>query len=310
MQAIPLIQKKVEAGEPAPQERDPREWNPSKRWNPFNSHKLLSHVWRWKEIKRGRKIPPPVLVTIDPTNVCNLNCVWCNAKYIRDLRHGSLSEKTLRDLANFLAHWKQNGGASSFGVDAVCVAGGGEPLLNRGTGQLVDGLTGSGIQVGLVTNGTMIQDFVDSLSRCTWVGVSMDAGRPETFNKLKGLPEQSDLFEKIIDNVGILTDYAKRHFTRLGKVHPAYGVSYKYLIYNKENIAEIYEAAKLAKEIGCKNIHFRPAGTTWDKIGTDDEINFTKEDIELFNEQITLALELDDDKFRRLRGDPQIQFPV
>ena len=170
-------------------------------------------------------------------------------------------------------------------------------MLNRGTGQLVDGLTGSGIQVGLVTNGTMIQDFVDSLSRCTWVGVSMDAGRPETFNKLKGLPEQSNLFEKIIDNVGILTDYAKRHFTRLGKVHPAYGVSYKYLIYNKENIAEIYEAAKLAKEIGCKNIHFRPAGTTWDKIGTDDEINFTKEDIELFNEQITLALELDDDKF-------------
>jgi len=60
-----------------------REWNPSKRWNPFNSYKLLAHVDRWKGIKRGRAIPPPVLVTVDPTNLCNLNCVWCNAEFVR-----------------------------------------------------------------------------------------------------------------------------------------------------------------------------------------------------------------------------------
>jgi len=28
------------------------EWNPSKRWNPFNSYKLLAHVETWRHIKR------------------------------------------------------------------------------------------------------------------------------------------------------------------------------------------------------------------------------------------------------------------
>ena len=67
-------------------------------------------------------------------------------------------------------------------------------------------------------------------------------------------------------------DYARKHHKRLGSTHPSYGVSYKYLLYDRDNIGEMYMAAKLAKEIGCKNIHFRPAGTPWDKIGTPEEI--------------------------------------
>ena len=42
-----------------------KEWNPSKRWNPFNSYKLLAQVERWKKIKRGRPLPPPVLITVE-----------------------------------------------------------------------------------------------------------------------------------------------------------------------------------------------------------------------------------------------------
>lgn len=63
-----------------------KEWTAQKRWNPFNSYKLLVHVERWRQIKRGRPIPPPVLITVDPTNICNFNCVWCNAEYIRTHR--------------------------------------------------------------------------------------------------------------------------------------------------------------------------------------------------------------------------------
>ncbi|MFH1137578.1 MAG: radical SAM protein [Pseudomonadota bacterium] len=295
MQALPM--PKIFTPEAEEKKTDFQEWDPKKRWNPFNSNKLLSHVGRWKEIKRGRPVPPPVLVTIDPTNVCNFNCVWCNAEYIRKRRRRSLSEKALHNLAEFLVKWEYKNGVGRFGVEAACVAGGGEPLLNPATAGLIDHLTQGGIQVGLVSNGSRIHDFVDSLSQCTWVGVSVDAGAAETFNRLKGLPRDSDLFNKIIENIAVLADYSRRHFTTLGKVHPAYGVSFKYLIYNKENIGEIYEATRLAKEIGCKNIHFRPAGTTWDKIGTDEEIRFSKEDIQLFQDQITRAAELDDDKF-------------
>lgn len=272
-----------------------KEWAAQKRWNPFNSYKLLVHVDRWRKIKRGRPIPPPILITVDPTNICNFDCAWCNAEYIRKCRNFKLSEKILSELADFLPQW----GKTHFddpGCKAICVAGGGEPLLNPATPAFIDKTIANGVEVGVVTNGSKINDSIDPLSQCTWVGVSIDAGSAKTFNTLKGLRPEQNIFDKVVQNVALLIDYAKRHNTKLGMKHPSYGVSYKYLLY-KENIGEVYEAAKLAKSIGCKNIHFRPAGTSWDKIGTEDEVRFSKEDIALFNEQITKAQELDDPTF-------------
>lgn len=274
-----------------------KEWSASKRWNPFNSYKLLSHVQRWREIKRGKPIPPPVLITVDPTNACNFNCEWCNAAYVRTHRKGSLSEATLIQIADFLPHWGEGNNVWKPGVEAICVAGGGEPLLNPATGAFIDRVIANGIEVGVVTNGSLIYPVMDSLSQCTWVGISMDAGTSQTLNKLKRLKPELNTFDSIIENIATLVDYAKRHNHRLGYKHPAYGVSYKYLLY-KDNISEIYQAAKLAKEIGCKNIHFRPAGTTWDNVGNPtNSIHFSAEEIQMFNEQIAKALELDDETF-------------
>jgi len=280
---------------PAPTRVKPTEWQTTKRWNPFNSNKLLAHVERWKRIRRGRPIPAPALITVDPTNVCNFNCAWCNAEYIREHRNLQLSEKILSKIANFLSRWgRQN--FADFGVDAICIAGGGEPLLNPATAGFVDEVVANGVEVGVVTNGSLIYEYMDALAQCTWLGVSVDAGTAATFNTLKGLTEKKNSFDNVINNMALLTDYARSRHARLGAPHPAYGVSYKYLLY-PDNIGEVYTAAKLAKEIGCKNIHFRPAGTPWDKIDTPYEIRFNEDDIELFNEQIALAQELDDDTF-------------
>ena len=277
-------------------EKNPDEWKARKRWNPFNSYKLLVHVERWRKIRRGRPVPPPALITVDPTNVCNFNCVWCNAAYIREHRNFSLSEQTLLCLADYLPRWGASRNGLEPGVKAVCVAGGGEPLLNPATPSFIDRAFHNGIEIGLVTNGSRIHQCIDSLSQCTWVGVSMDAGSAHTFQTLKRCSDESHAFDRAIQNIALLADYAKRHHTQLGKPHPSYGVSYKYLLY-KENIGEIFVAAKLAKAIGCKSIHFRPAGTTWDKLGTPDEIVFTPEELAIFNEQIALAQELDDENF-------------
>lgn len=271
------------------------EWKALKRWNPYNSFKLLAHIDRWKNIRRGRPVPAPVLITVDPANVCDLNCEWCNARFIRDHRNRMIAEKTLCGIADFLPTWGSSGTYPP-GVKAVCVAGGGESLLNPATPVFIDRLAHNGIEIGVVTNGTRINTCIDTLSQCTWVGVSVDAGSAKTFNKLKGLPENSQTFTKIIDNMATLADYANCYDTRLGASHPSYGVSYKYLLY-KDNIGEIYEAAKIAKSIGCKSIHFRPAGTTWNNIGTGNEITFSEDDIALFGEQIKLAQELDDETF-------------
>lgn len=291
LQSIHNIHEFVNKNKPDPN----KEWTAQKRWNPFNSYKLLVHVERWRQIKRGRPIPPPVLITIDPTNICNFNCAWCNAEYIRKNRNFKLSGKVLGELADFLPRW----GEKHFndpGVKAICIAGGGEPLLNPETPAFIDKVIYNGVEVGVVTNGSQAMDAIDPLSQCTWVGVSVDAGSAQTFHALKGLNPDKQMFNKVIENIALLTDYSKRHNTKLGMKHPSYGVSYKYLLY-KDNIGEVFEATKLAKEIGCKNIHFRPAGTAWDKIGTNEEISFSDDDVALFNEQVAKAQELDDETF-------------
>lgn len=265
------------------------EWNHNKRWNPFNSYKLLTHVDEWKRIQRGGRIPPPILVTVDPTNKCNLNCHWCNAAYIRKSNTRSLSSHILERISRFLPFW----GGQGPGVRAVCVAGGGEPLINPHVGTFINDLVSRGISVGVVTNGVLIDKFIEPLSKCTWVGISIDAGSKETYERYKGV----DKFDQVISNIESLVEYAEKNQTTLGSSKPSYGVSYKYLLYN-DNIAEVYRATQLAKISGCKNIHFRPAGTPWDKIGSEkSNIAFDGPMIEMFNDEIQRAQELDSSNF-------------
>jgi len=143
-----------------------QEWSAGKRWNPFNSFKLLAQVYRWEKIARGASIPQPVLVTVDPINLCNLQCVWCNSGRVLDSRDRRLSGNALDRIADFLPVWRGSPDWPA-GVEAVCLAGGGEPLLNRNTGAFIDRLAAHQIESGVVTNGLNINDHLESLTRCT-----------------------------------------------------------------------------------------------------------------------------------------------
>jgi MoaA/NifB/PqqE/SkfB family radical SAM enzyme len=237
-----------------------KEWSPAKKWNPFNSYKLLSQVYRWRHINREKAIPQPALVTIDPINKCNLRCDWCNAEYMLKENNRMLSHDTLMALADFLPRW-QGSQEWPAGVEAICIAGGGEPLLHPDIGPFIERVVANGIEVGVVTNGTNLDELLEPLSRCTWVGVSVDAGTAATFKRLK----QVDCFERIIDNIQQLTTYAAAHDCRLGSGRAGHGVSYKYLL-TPDNIEDIVRAARLAKTRGCTNFHLRPASVAWDKL--------------------------------------------
>lgn len=270
-----------------------QEWAASKRWNPFNSYKLLAQVYRWQKIRPFKRVPQPVLVTVDPINICDNRCVWCNSEFVLETRNRALSKKALKEIADFLPRWQ---GCPSWepGVEAVCVAGGGEPLLNKETGFFIERCVSNGIEVGVVTNGTLINSFTESLARCTWVGVSIDAGKADTFKRLKRVGSE-DVFNKIINNIVRLIEYSKSRKTRLANDGLGCGVSYKYLLH-PDNVKEIYEAARLAKSIGCRSFHLRPASNPWNKLGSD-LVNFNSEDLDAFIEQIQMARELEDENF-------------
>ena len=240
---------------------------------------------------RGNAIPQPVLVTVDPVNACDLNCMWCNSAHVLGARSGTMSKQLLINIARFLAQWKTSPNWPE-GVESVCIAGGGEPLLNQSIGDFINHLVEHGIEVGIVTNGTKIDKFIEPLSRCTWVGVSIDAGSPKTFKKLKG----KDKFQRIIDNIRKLIDYSNSNHTRLGTDLQGYGVSYKYLLH-PDNVHEVEQAVRIAKDIGCKNFHLRPMGVPWDRLDAGDSIIFSQEVVDEFNAQIERARKYESLKF-------------
>jgi hypothetical protein len=275
------------------------EWSVHKKWNPFNSYKLLAHVPRWSLIGRGKPIPQPALVTVDPINRCNLKCQWCNAGYVLDHRQRALSKQTLLDLADFLAGWQGAPGWPK-GVEAVCIAGGGEPLLNRNVGYFIERCVKNGIEVGVVTNGTVIDRYIEPLSLCTWVGVSVDAGTNQVFNRLKGLKPDAITFDRIIENMMRLIAYAKaRQAPLASKRSGGHGVSYKFLLCDG-NIEDVYRAGRIAKMIGCKNYHVRPVGRPWHRLDEADGeafMKFTTDAIERFFHELEQARRLEDEDF-------------
>lgn len=249
-------------------------------WTSFNSGKLFSHINRWKKIRS--LCPPPVLFTVDPANICNLNCKWCNAKVICSNKK-MLSKKTLLQFADFIYKWEIEG----FKVNAVCIAGGGEPLLNPNVGNFMRELNKLKIDVATVTNGTMIDKFIDDLLVNQYVAVSVDAATSKTFNECKNLEPNSNEFDKIINNIESLCTKSHAVKCNLGNDNPSNGVNYRMLI-TPENVSEIVEAARIAQDIGCKSLHVRPAATPFD--GTS-AISFSEDDIEIFKDQIRIVNE-------------------
>lgn len=255
-----------------------REW--SNPWNSFNSMKVL--MWReWLEGCARLDFLPPVTVDTDPSNRCNFDCIWCNAFDYMGGKKYDIPEDHLLRLADFYEEW---------GIHSTCVAGGGEPLINPGTKKFLIALKERKIEVGVITNGSLMNDsYIDVLARtCRWVGISMDAATPKTYIKVKGIKSLS-MFDTVVENI-------RKLCIRVKELKTTCDVCYKYLLH-PVNAGEIYQAAKLAKSIGVKDFHMRPAG--WDnltKTATKGTLDF-KPLIESVDIQVDKALVLEDGFF-------------
>ena len=173
----------------------------SSKWTSFNSGKLFSQIYRWNRIEPFGFVPPPVMLTVDMANVCNLACEWCNASKVRENKR-MLSKTVLFDFADFLTSWERDG----FKVETICLAGGGEPLCNPHAGEFMLKLTENNIKFATVTNGVLINRYMHEMLNSQYVAVSVDAGTAKTFNKYKGLSADADTFDRIIDNMADLCE--------------------------------------------------------------------------------------------------------
>lgn len=255
-----------------------KEWNSP--YNPFNSRK----VFLWREHLEGcanLNFLPPVTVSIDPSNKCNFNCIWCNAFECMQSKQVNLSGDHLMRLADFYAEW---------GIKSACVAGGGEPFMNSNTGKMLLRLKENGVGCAPVTNGSLLTDEIIEIIAFTsrWSGISVDAACNETYMKVKGISNPK-IFNVVLDNISKLTK-------QIRDTKSECEVGFKFLLHPL-NANEILDAVKLAKSLGVHDFQLRPVG--WDnnlKTKGKSLPNFLNLK-DTINEQLEQAMELEDEDF-------------
>lgn len=242
-----------------------KEWADDQIFNSFNSLKGLMYIEHYKAILKGEFLPP-IEVNIDPVNKCNLNCIFCNNVIARK-RNILMTKEHLLDLVKFCGEW---------GVKGICFAGGGESLLHP---NLIDALalcTELGMQSAILTNGLFINDeqLAACAKHCEWIGVSVDAATPQTYQALKGV----NRFEEVLENLSKL-----RHFG-------AKEITYKFLIHPL-NQYEIYRATQTARFHRCHRIHIRPVALKYSR----DEFKY---DMDRIHKDLRDSRQFEDEDFK------------
>lgn len=194
----------------------------------------------WNEGSTG-----PLVVEFDTTEVCDLACPGCISE---DLvcNKTSFSRDRLLELATEM---------NEVGVKAVILIGGGEPLAHPAVGEFIEKLGEYGIHIGITTNGTFLDRYMEVIAKySSWTRVSVDAATQETFEQLRPAKSGTNQFDHIINN---MRELARQKTGTLG---------FSFLIRTeadgfgiKSNIHDIYEAAKLAKDIGCDYFEVKPS---------------------------------------------------
>lgn len=229
--------------------------------NQFSSSKILKHIDRIDEWQK-KGVSRPITYELDMTNVCNSKCHFCFGFFDQKKYQVSISVKEAKNILNQI---------KKFGGKAVTFTGGGDPLCNKDTVEVVKYAKKIGLDVGFITNGILLNkdNIKDIVSSCVWIRVSLDAATKETYLKTHCL--NSNIFELVISNIKLLSKEKKKQ-----KSNVTIGVGF--LTYDR-TIHEIVEFAKLSSKLGVDYAQYRPLL----KKHTEKEFNIKSQDVVINN---------------------------
>ena len=228
----------------------------------------------------------PLVVELDPTSVCDLACPGCINEDVVNKTNSFSNERLLEIGAEFI----QNG------IKAVILIGGGEPLAHPKIGEFINLMGENDVHIGITTNGSFINKYLDEIAEYSkWTRVSVDAATEEKFVKVRPTKGNRSKFNIIINNMRILSK------TKKGKLGFSYLIQTEADGVGTSNVDEIYDAAVLAKDIGCDYFEVKPS-YQW-REGADhalmkhDEIEMNKA-----RKQIESLDNLEEDDFKILKA--------
>jgi MoaA/NifB/PqqE/SkfB family radical SAM enzyme len=242
----------------------------------------------------------PEQITLEITTRCNLDCVMCphglpNGMPIKK----DASDALIDSLLAMLDH-----------IKFVHPIGTGEPMLAPGFWRLVDALTGRSMpRLIMNTNGVLLT--AQNVARLVkapvgHVSVSMDAAHPETYRKIRGF----DLRK--------VTDGARRLAAAFAAAEdPDEHLLFISMVMMRENIEELPDFVRLAKDIGANGIyveHLSPSALPleqWIVRRDDFEFRYSSQQLKnypyLSDKCVVEALDLSDSLGMKMHG-PDLLF--
>lgn len=239
----------------------------------------------------------PFVVELDPTSACNLACPDCISGEL--LNKDEISSDRLLGLTNEMI---------DAGVKAVILIGGGEPMMHPAIEEVIRRFGTADVKIGITTNGLYLKKYLDvTAEHSSWVRVSMDAGTDQTFNRIRPSRTGKSMFSSAIKN---MEAFARAKRGKLGysfmifnqgsygfKGIPIKGGALDDLMHIKTNVHEIYQAAKLARDIGCDYFEVKPMYDVNHYAIMQPEA-LTR----IVDEQVAMAKELESDSFKVLEA--------
>lgn len=215
---------------------------------------LIAYVnWRI-EVGKGNTAAPaptfgPVSINLDITTACNHYCHHCiDLELLNNGRRMDL-ESTQILINKLIEH----------GLKSVIVIGGGEPTVHPQFVEILAFLKSKELQIGIVSNGTRMSQLEKAapfLTSKDWMRLSLDAATDESF----AIIHNSKSSQKLSEIIREVRDMRRKwnHF----------GMGFSFLVLHQEfrgnhtslknNIEEIPEAAKLARDHGFTYLSVKP----------------------------------------------------
>jgi len=197
------------------------------------------------------KIIIPGSMEIDLTNICNQDCYYCNTAEYRKQFPIQKDYKEYINLLDKLASWREHSPNSVGTLNTILFAGAGEPTLLKHYEKVIEHTIDLGFLCSMTTNGTYLNKLmdyvsVDKLHKMGWIGIDLDAGSVELYEKIRKTISKKSIFDQVCENAKRLIDNDVN-------------VDLKFLIgeYNSSELA-IHDMFNLTKQLGARMAYFRP----------------------------------------------------
>ena len=186
-----------------------------------------------------KKKPGPARILLDPTDRCNLNCLFCWRNDSNQVKE-EIPDKRLLDLVDE---------ASSLGVKEWVISGGGDPFARKDLMlKLMEKIKMNKMWGQVITNGTLFnKDDINRLVGLGWdqIQISLDGSR-RVHDYLR---DKKGTFRKVIETLRLFNKYKKL----LNKTRPEIG--FNVVLCNK-NYKCISYLIKLAHKLNLNQVWF------------------------------------------------------